>query len=62
MSDDHRRTLKTLIGTLVHVACVDGHAVDGTLVNVNGTSLWLVAGETDHFIPLTEVVAWSPAA
>jgi hypothetical protein len=39
----------------------DGHDVEGTLLNVNRNTIWMVEGDEDWFIPLDDVAAFTPA-
>ena len=59
MSDQERTGLKALIGRFVHVDLSDGHDLEGTLLNVNRRTIWMVEGDEDWFIPLDEVAAFS---
>jgi len=55
MSDKDRNGLRALIGRLVHIDLSDGHGLEGTLLNVNRRTIWVVEGDEDWFIPLDEV-------
>lgn len=47
--------MKVLEGHEVHIERADGRRHDGTLLNVNRRSLWLVEGDVDVLIPLDQV-------
>ena len=57
-----RRYAKRLIGQSVQVACLNGSTTAGHLVSFDGRSLWLTHEDTDTFVPITHVVALTPAA
>ena len=59
MSDQDRNGLRALIGRLVHVDLSDGREVEGTLLNVNRRTIWMVEGDEDWFIPLDDVAAFT---
>jgi hypothetical protein len=59
MSDQDRNGLRALIGRFVHVDLSDGHDFEGTLLNVNRRTIWMVEGDQDMFIPLDDVAAFS---
>lgn len=59
MSDQDRNGLRALIGRLVHVDLSDGADVEGTLLNVNRRTIWMVEGDEDWFIPLDDVAAFA---
>ena len=59
MSDQDRNGLRALIGRLVHVDLSDGADVEGTLLNVNRRTIWMVEGDEDWFIPLDDVAAFT---
>ena len=59
MSDQDRNGLRALIGRLVHVDLSDGADVEGTLLNVNRSTIWMVEGDEDWFIPLDDVAAFT---
>jgi hypothetical protein len=48
-------TIRRLIGQTIDVECRDGGWEHGRLVNVTRRSLWLVAGDEDHFIAMGEI-------
>ena len=53
--DDGCGALRGWVGRVVNVACTNGRHVEGTLLNVNRRSLWLVEGDHDVLIPLQDV-------
>jgi len=54
--------VKRWIGCEVDVDALDGSHHRGRLVNVTRRSLWILAGEEDHFILLAHVTDLHPAA
>jgi len=49
--------LRQRVGEVVHLACTDGHDVEGTLLNVNRRSVWVVDGDDDVLIPWGHIAA-----
>lgn len=47
--------MRALIGQVVRLDLTDGHGVEGTLLNVNRSSVWVVHDDEDRFIPLADV-------
>jgi hypothetical protein len=47
--------IRRLIGCDVDVARLDGRLDHGRLLNANRRSLWLVDGDEDRFIALTDI-------
>ncbi len=56
------RLLRLLIGRPVEVERADGTQVGGTLFNVSQRSLWLVCGDEDRIVPMSDVVGLRPAS
>jgi hypothetical protein len=50
-----RDLLRRCIGREVDVDRMDGEHLHGRLLNVNRRSLWLVDGDEDRFVALTDV-------
>ena len=53
--DDGHGALRGWVGRVVSVYCTNGRQVEGTLLNVNRRSLWLVEGDHDVLIPLGDI-------
>jgi hypothetical protein len=53
--DDGHGAMRAWVGKVVSVACTNGRTVEGTLLNVNRRSLWVVDGDHDVLIPWQEV-------
>lgn len=62
MLEVQRTYARRLTGHRVRVACASGTTIEGRLIGSNGHSLWVVQGDTDHIVPLGDVVGLAPAA
>jgi hypothetical protein len=49
--------VKQFVGKPIRIAFVDGQILDAHLLSFQGASLWLVRGDEDRFVALSEVVA-----
>jgi hypothetical protein len=54
--------VRQLVGKPIRIAFVDGQVLDAHLVSFQGASLWLVRGDEDRFVALTEVAAMTALA
>ncbi len=62
MLEVQRAYAARLAGRQVRVGCTGGNTIEGILVSVNRTSVWVVNDDTDHFVHLADVIGLAPAA
>jgi hypothetical protein len=55
-------TLKRLIGRVVEIDRYDGGHDHGHLLNATRRTLWLVDGDEDRFVPLSDVASLRAAS
>jgi hypothetical protein len=49
--------VRQFVGKPIRIAFVDGQTLDAHLLSFQGASLWLVRGDEDRFVALSDVVA-----
>jgi hypothetical protein len=54
--------VKQYVGKPIRIAFVDGQILDAHLLSFQGASLWLVRGDEDRFVALSDVAAVSALA